>query len=235
VRKYGSGHVTAWVIAATLLLLILPLGISTSGLGTPLIVSANQRSAPRIYLGELAGTSRVCQTFVATYERLSEVQVRMHNLGKRTDAPFLFHLRTSPEGENLVTVESSTSQVGYEDYVRFAFAPIPESAGKTWTFCLEAPQVELSEAVTVWGVLEDTYPDGEILLFGGMWGQEVGVQDLNFRLGYSLDRRSKVEMIVRRIAEYKPFLCGSRWFYALLVLAYLGLKFILFNVMQPER
>ena len=185
-------------------------------------------------IGELVATSRVCQTFVSQYNNLNRVDVMMSNYGRQNSGSFVFYLRadtnhlSDPKDEQaIVTLTPDASIVKSTDYISFDFAPIPDSAGRSYAFCLEAPQAELSNAITAVGILGDTYPDGEAI-FREMWGQGIGVSDLDFRLGYAFSPWDRLFVFADLLARYKPLLCGDWRFYALIGIAYLTLLYALF-------
>jgi hypothetical protein len=186
-------------------------------------------------VGELVATSRACQTFVAQYDGLTRVEAKLDDMGRRNKGSFTFTLRTAPDAEDdIVSLTYDASTVRGTVYHAFAFAPIGDSAGQTYTFCLEAPQAELVSSITVIGTLEDTYPEGKAL-FRDMWGQKAGVQDLDFHLGYQLSLWGKLTVLADRLAANKPTLCGSPWFYAFLGVAYLALLYATLVRSVPPR
>lgn len=180
-------------------------------------------------VGELVGSSLACQTFVAAYNRLTAVDVMMFNYNRENSGPVLFHLRSAPDDAiDLFTLSVDASAVENTPYTRFAFPTLPDSAGQSLAFCLEAPGAELLNSVTVWGVTIDRYPDGRALL-PGMWGQAAGVRDLSFRLGYDLPLWQKLALWAERLPQSKPFLCGHLGAYILLGMAYLVLIYVFFS------
>jgi hypothetical protein len=185
--------------------------------------------------GELVATSRACQTFVAQYDGLTRVEVLLNDLGRVNSSPFHFYLRTAPDAdEDLVSLTRSASEVRGTTYHAFDFAPLDESAGQAYSFCLEAPEAGLENSITVIGTLQDTYPDGQAV-FRDMWGQKVGIQDLDFHLAYRLPLGKKLIVLSERMAANKSFLCGAGWFYAVLGIIYLLLLYALFLGFTPAR
>ena len=186
-------------------------------------------------VGELVGSSRVCQTFAAQYSGLSQVEVRLFTYARQNTGPFLFHLRTAPdEPENLVSLTQDASEVEHAMYYAFEFPPISDSAGQVYCFCLEAPEAELHNSITAVGTLEDTYPDGEAV-FRSMWGESVGVRDLEFHLGYRPPLPDALSLLWERLDDYKPSALGHWRFYALLGVAYLTLLCLMFARFLPKQ
>ena len=179
-------------------------------------------------IGELVASSRVCQTFVAEYPGLSRIEVILLDYGRQNTGPFFFHLRSTPDARrDMVTLTHDASSVKNHDYHVFAFPPLADSAGRSYSFCLEAPSAELQNSITALGTLADVYPAGEAIFYE-MWGRRAGVHDLDFRLGYTLSFSQKLAALSDRLTAYKPFLCGDGRFYAWLVATCLVLLYLLF-------
>jgi hypothetical protein len=215
-----------YALAGTLLVLLVGL------IGVHEMVSPfRSRQLPlgrRENIGELVGSSQACQTFIAEYPGLSCVEVRLLDYGRQNLGPFTFHLCAAPgESRDIVTLTHDASSVRSGDYYAFEFPPLPDSAGRSYRFCLEAPDAVLLNSITVQGTLEDAYPAGEAT-FREMWGQSAGVRDLVFRLGYTLSFSQKLAALAERLTEYKPFLCGDWRFYVLLFALYPSLLYLLF-------
>jgi hypothetical protein len=176
-------------------------------------------------MGELVATSRVCQSLIAQYNGLARVEVRLTDQGREASGPFHFWLGTAPDaGQALVSLTYDASEVNSDLYTVFEFPPIKGSKGQPYTFCLEAPEAELASSIAAVGTSEDWYPEGEAT-FRDMWVEEGGVQDLDFRLGYRLSLWEELAVLTERLVANKPLLCGARWFYALLGMAYVSLLY----------
>jgi len=215
-----KSHVLPLLIGS-LVLLVFIIGVNKT-LSDP---EAGAPRGEREGIGELVATSRACQTFVAQYDGLHRVVVKLDNLGRENSGPFAFALRTAPDADqNLVSLTHDASTVGSHAYHTFGFAPISDSAGQHYSFCLEAPKAGLDSAITAIGTLEDTYPDGQVV-FRDMWGARAGVQDLDFSLMYRLSPWKKLAALGARLAANKPFLCGRAWFYGFLGIVYLALLY----------
>jgi hypothetical protein len=224
--RQGKLATVAWRLGALALLICIVI-VGTASLGR--ITISNFRPpierASRAVVGDLVATARVCQTFVARYDGLSEIRVRLDNRGRESDEPFYFYLRPAPDAaEDIVSLTGSASDVNNNTYYTLEFPSIKDSAGRSYAFCLEAPKAPLDKSITAIGLLDDWYPEGEAV-FRDMWGEAGGVQDLDFYLGYRLSLWNTLRVLPKRLAASKPFLCGRWWFYALLGLAYLVLLY----------
>lgn len=244
-----------WAVSLILAMLIVVLGTLTFAWGTadtaeqyreidpgivrplhPLIWEYRELDANRQEgIGELVATARVCQTFLARHDGLARIEVLLDNLGRQNRSTFTFTLRAAPDDpEAIVRLTGDAAEVGHLAYYPFAFDPLPDSAGQSYAFCLEAPEADLQEAITAIGTLDDGYAEGQAV-FRDMWGGAAGVQDLDFFLAYRLSLPQKLRVLGERLAADKPFLCGAPWFYALLGAACLVLLYRLFVYLIPPR
>ncbi len=209
-RKRGLWLVCALLYSA----LAASIGLSTLD-DKSLVFPFTMPTGNREVIGELAASSRVCQSFVARYDGLSRVEVAMFDYGRRNVGPFEFSLRPSPDAPDIVILVHDASTVKDGTYHIFGFAPIVNSAGRRFYFCLQAPHAELQKAVSAWGFTEDVYPRGEAV-FRGMWGQKAGVRDLDFRLGYKPGTGERLSILFQRLVSHAP----GKWFYVALILAW---------------
>ena len=177
-------------------------------------------------VGELVASTQACQTFTAEHSGLSLVEVRLATIARENTGPLIFHLRASPdETEDLFTSTFGAADVEDNAYHTFEFPPIHDSSGRSFYFCLEAPEAEPGNAIAIWGATEDEYPDGEAVLDGL---EERGVRDLTFRLGYDPPLLVKTRIFMERLVANKPSFWGDKRFYILLAVAYLALLYALF-------
>jgi len=178
-------------------------------------------------VGELLASTEAGQTFTAEHSGLFLVEVRLATLARENTGPVVFHLKTSPDAAgDLFTTTIEAADLEDNAYYAFEFPPLPDSAGRSFYFCLEAPEAEPGNAITVWGATEDAYPDGEAVLVGL---KERGVRDLTFRLGYDPPLGTRAGILLDNLAANKPSLWGDKRFYILLAAAYLALLYALFT------
>jgi len=211
-----------WALVGTTLVAVLGL------VGVSKTISAVETAQPQAstVVGELVKGTEVCQTFVAEYSNLQTVWVRMGTYGRENTGPVIFRLNDSSEAsEEWVSLTIDASEVEDNVYHPFAFPPIQDASGRSFSFCLEAPEAEPGNAITVWGVEYDLYPEGRASLRG--LGEQV-VQDLTFRLEYEPTLRVRFEAFWERLAEGKPSGWGDRRFYLVLLALYLFLLYELF-------
>jgi hypothetical protein len=203
-----------------LLILIALVGVkqATAGLET----EQPEMSRP---VGELVGGATVAQSFTAEYGGLTEVAVRLGTYERENEGELVFRL-DGPQVTGTITRSVVMAELEDNAYEAFEFPRIRDSAGQGFTFTLESPGAEAGEAVTVWGMEEDVYPDGEATLRGLYQGKEVA--DLTFRLTYEPPLFARMDLFVERLAAGKPSLWGDRGLYVVLGGAYAVLVYALF-------
>lgn len=172
-------------------------------------------------VGELVDSASVAQTFEVQYPGLSRVEVRLATYERNNTGQLIFRLQAS--GEDIVTRTLDVALVEDGEYHVFEFPPIRDSAGRSFRFVLEVPGAQPGNAVTVWGVDEDAYPDGEAVL-RGLDGR--GVRDLTFRLGYAPSSLERWKIAIDRLAMSKPSLGGEQGLYILLGIVPLVLSYL---------
>ena len=221
-----------WMLASVAIIF---LGVSVVGLVDDVLsdpevsakISRVTRSAndqANVPVGAITAETRVSQTFSATEGNLSEVAIMLATYGRRNHVSLVFSLSSDPpDGEPLRTVTVPPDAVADNAYHSFQFAPVPDSAGKSFTLTLESPQATPEDSFTAWLGECDCYPEGRVF----MNGDELPQRDLAFRLGYHQDVTSILHEVTNRMSQYKPwFFKGG--FLAVPGLASLGL--ILFAV-----
>lgn len=185
--------------------------------------------------GELVADYRACQTFLAEHDRLHQVKVLLNDLGRRNHSTFRFTLHeTGSDGEILVSLDQDAYAVNSTVYHAFSFPPIQGSAGRRYAFCLAAPGADLAQAITVIGTVRDTYPESRAVFTSGMWGSGK-IEDLSFHLDYDLNPWQQAGVLLDRLGAGKPALFGAGWFYALLIIAYLVLVYLLFRYRSSDQ
>ncbi len=111
--------------------------------------------------GEIYGPIKIGQTFVSPTNGLYRIDLLLATYARKNDRDVIFHLRNTPEGEDLVTVRLNASEVEDNSFYRFEFPPIANSAGQSFYFFLESPDSEPGNAITIWGVVRNVYNEGK--------------------------------------------------------------------------
>ncbi len=175
----------------------------------------------------LAGDTRVGQMFTAPLPGLYRIEVSLVPGTGDVAQPVVFHLKTSPAGdEDLYSLEFNTAQIEAGAPLGFDFAPMRDSKGQSFFFYLESPQSVLAEAPLV------RYSPGARLEGASAYlaGQPVA-GNLTFHSYYTLRTRDRLDLLLSRISEGRPYLMGRKAFYLLLAAAYvLALGAFLYKV-----
>ncbi len=199
-----------WMVAS---LAIIFLGVSVVGLVDDVLsdpevsakISRVTRSAngqANVPVGAITADVRVSQTFRATEANLSEVAIMLATYGRRNHVSLVFSLSSDPpDGEPLRTVTVPPGAIADNAYHSFPFAPLTDSAGKSFTLTLESPQATPEDSFTAWLGECDCYPEGRAFLNG----DELPQRDLAFRLGYHQDVTSVLHELSNRLSQYKPW------------------------------
>ena len=177
----------------------------------------------RNHAGELGEASLVCQTFVADYSRLSQVEVRLVTFGEQLDSEgqLRLHLRATPASTtDLATATAELTEIEDNSFEIFAFDPVRASVGQELAFCLQLEGVYGSTSLSVGGTTADTYPQGGAHFDAA---EGLGMQDLAFRIQYTLTVRERFQRVAERLTEAKPYLLAQPWVYVILSLGCLGL------------
>ena len=158
-------------IVLSLLLGVLLLALAVQFIRFPL--ETYQETKHTTNAGELVTGSLVGQTFASRYDNLSSVSVLFATYSDRANtAPVRWQLKeslASPEVLREAVVQPS--ELGDNQFYRFRFEPLPDSAGKTYFFALTSPTGQPGNAVTVDLNTQDPYHLGSAYLVKNAGGQ----------------------------------------------------------------
>jgi len=169
------------------------------------------------------GDDTVGQTFVSPYPGLYRIDVRLIPAGARAAHPVTFHLREDPAAvQDLYADHFEASEVVRSAYRSFEFPPIADSAGRTITFVLSAPEAEPGRGIAVWRSSEDTLPGGQAYLAG-----TAAPGDVVFRACYDLPLPYRLLLVLDRLPASRPGPWGDRTTYVLLLGAHVLLTGLL--------
>lgn len=110
--------------------------------------------------GEIYGSIKIGQSFVSPTNCLYRIDILLATYARKNARDVVFHLRHTPEGEDLATIRFNALQVEDNSFYRFDFSPIPHSAGQSFYFFLESPDSVPGNAITIWGVMQSVYQEG---------------------------------------------------------------------------
>jgi hypothetical protein len=208
-----------WLAALAWLAAVAALGIAVASPAPTVVFPFYARPAP----DERAALD-ACQSFVAEYDGLCRVEVRLSG-GIAGDGPdLIWRLRA---GERVLAVGlGEAPENGGPAYQAFTFDPLPGSQGQGYTFCLEARTLAARRGVALLGPAGDTYAHGQATFTDG---DTAPLQDLDFRLGYRMPLWRAWPFLSARLLAFKPAALGARGLYALLAAAFLGLLGLAFR------
>jgi hypothetical protein len=176
---------------------------------------------------EFHGPLKVEQSFVASQPGLYRVALLLARQGPTNRSPVVFHLKEGAEATaDLATVTIHASHL--EDvttmarrpyvYQSFSFSPIPDSAGKTFSFRVQSPQSPADDPLLVRYQAGDVYPEGAMSIDGSAIDG-----DLAFRAYYTKGFLGNAALLLERLVEHRPFPWGSKAFYVAILVVYLML------------
>lgn len=164
----------------------------------------------------VAGETRVGQSFVAPLPGLYRIEVVLDRATAGSTQPITFHLKSDPTAEqDLWTATFSSADVQSGTAYSIEFPVRRDSKGRAYYFYLDSPESTPGEAVTV------RYSPAAVLDGASAYLNDRPVAgDLQFHTFYSLRTRERLDLLLSRMAEGKPYLLGVKGFYVGLGLVY---------------
>jgi hypothetical protein len=168
--------------------------------------------------GQLVGNETIGQSFLARYNHLYRVDLFMGAYARPNTHDVIWHLKAAPDAvEDAATGIFNAAQVADYAYHAITFAPLPDSAGRTFYLYLESPASVEGDAIGVWMQPWDLYPAG------ARWRNGApAAGDLRFLAYYKGSYRDKAAALLDRLVENKPSFWGDKRLYALLAAMTLG-------------
>jgi hypothetical protein len=160
--------------------------------------------------------TRVGQQFTAPFPGLYRIEVALDRGAVRNMHPVTFHLAADPSGvEELWAASFNTSDVQDGRPYGFEFPPLRDSQGQSYYFHLQSADSTPGDALAV-GYSADAFVDGASAYLDG---QPVA-GNLQFLTYYTLRTRDKVDLLLTRMAEGRPYFLGTKGFYVGLAITY---------------
>jgi len=169
--------------------------------------------------GEIYGAIKIGQSFISPANGLYRIDISLATYARENDREVIFHLRRTPEGEDLVTIRFNAAQVEDNSFYRFEFPSIANSAGQSFYFFLESPDSEPGNAITIWGVVRNVYNEGKAYRNHRPTGGELA-----FRVYAE-------KALWERTVEY----LGQNALQIIMFLLFSALCFCLINLLRYER
>jgi hypothetical protein len=177
-------HLSSFVIGS------LPIILAAIVLWTGYSASAHRRyEAQNGITGQILAGGSFGQTFVARYDGLSSIEVRIATYGRQADlqrATLVMHLRPGPDSNQDVASVSLPPSVVLEEngWYRFSFPAITGSRGHTYYVEIDSPDGTVDNSLALFwfkpNPLGDPYRDGAAYRDG-----RLTKADLPFGVGYS--------------------------------------------------
>jgi hypothetical protein len=154
---------------------------------------------------------------------LYRIEVALQPPAKGAAEALTFHLRSGVAAtSDLWTATVDPGQITAGLPYAFEFEPVRNSEGQTFYFFLESAASRPGEAVRA------VHGPASVLDGAGAYfdGQEVP-GNLVFQTHYSLRTRDKVDLLLTRLTEGRPYILGTKGFYAGLAVVYTVLLLVL--------
>ncbi len=148
---------------------------------------------------EITGDVRISQTFVASDDDLTEVQVFLGTYIRVNTVPLVLTV-TDGSGRAVRTINADPATIYDNAYHPFIFDPIPDSRGKTYTATISSPTATPGNAFAAWLGNCDCYPGG-LLSVNGQPRQD---QELVMRVDYQHSGIVVWKELINRMSQYKP-------------------------------
>lgn len=111
-------------------------------------------------IGEIYGDTIVGQSFVATEDQLTRVDVKLATYARENTGDIIFGLREATSTQETVSITVKAEAIKDNAYHSFVFDPILESKGKLYVFTVSALESKPGNAITIWYSTDDVYSNG---------------------------------------------------------------------------
>jgi hypothetical protein len=166
---------------------------------------------------EVQGQVCVGQKFTAPFPGLYRIDVMLERASARHDHLVTVHLKADPTATaDLWTSSFRTSDLQEGVPYSIEFGPMRDSKGRTYYFCLESPDSVPGDAIAV-----RYSPDSVLENAGAYLNDQPVAGNLTFYTYYTLRTRDKVDLLLTRMAEGRPYWFGTKGFYVGLAATYI--------------
>jgi hypothetical protein len=165
---------------------------------------------------EVAGDLLVGQQFTALLPGLYRIDLTFDRATAAPDREVIFHLKSDPTApSDLWTSRLAAGDLQADGTYAFQFEPLRDSKGQSFYFYVESPTSTPGDSVAV------RYGPNALLDNASAYlnGQPV-TGDLRFQTFYELRTREKLDLLLSRMAEGRPYLLGTKGFYVGLAVVY---------------
>lgn len=172
-------------------------------------------------IGEIKGTMKVGQTFVADYDNLDRIDVLFATYARQNTHEIIFHLREISTSKDITTIKISANDIQDNVMHLFRFNPINDSKGKQYYFFIESPSSVDGNAVTVWILKNSNYNQGQLVL-----DDNSTTGDIVFKPYFKTNLKEYTDILLARILLNKPSFFSESFLYVIIAF-YLFFMFIL--------
>jgi hypothetical protein len=170
---------------------------------------------------QIFGERVIGQSFVAPRNGLNRIDIFFQTYQRQNTHDVILRLleirdiNDPRQTTEMFQTTFNANAVSDQSWQIFKFAPIPDSAGKTYLFTLQSPEAEEGNAITVGGIERNVYLPGSAFL------GPVPVQaDVTFRSCYQMTKFEKLQVLSEQITRGRPGLWGNAGFYWLSFIGY---------------
>ncbi|NJN94380.1 MAG: hypothetical protein HC875_09945 [Anaerolineales bacterium] len=181
---------------------------------------------PPTDLQQIWGEQSIGQSFTAPRDNLNRVDIRFQTYGRQNTGEITFKLFELPAEDSPVEIYSTSfNAISLSDqrWRTFAFAPVANSAQKSYLITLQSPTSRPGNAVTVNGVEKNIYPPGSAFL-----NNAPVLADLTFRVCFQMDGGEKLQVLAEQMTRFRPAWWGQPAFYLFAAALYTLLVVIFF-------
>jgi len=111
-------------------------------------------------VGEIYGDSVVGQSFIATEDNFSRVDILFTTYERINTKNVIFSLKDDSSSIELFKIEMNASEIHDNKYYSIIFDPILNSKNKRYMFTISSPESIPGNAVSVYKTTSDSYPLG---------------------------------------------------------------------------
>jgi len=203
------------LFAAILAAWLIILSVSAKAVVDRIRVPPWGNAAGAAELLDLGAAHRVGQQFTGPWPGLYRIEVELDRGTAAADQEITFHLKESAaEEQDLWTATLRAEEIEEAGYA-FEFPLFRDSKGKSFYFYLESATATSGNAIGV------RYSRGAILPGASAYLDDRPVSgSLQFHTFYSLRTRDKIDVLLTRMAEGRPYFLGRKGFYVGLAALY---------------
>lgn len=143
---------------------------------TTLMISQIDYSHP---IGEIYGDTVIGQSFIATENNLTRVDVLFLTYERENNKDIIFHLIDQSSTDDIAEIIINASEISTNDYCSFYFDPIPGSKMKTYSFSLSSPESYPGNAVSLYSSRNDVYMGGSASINGEKYTGDLAFRTYN--------------------------------------------------------